>query len=37
MGCCEYVDEPSGSGATELVNKLVSYLLVGSKSVITEL
>jgi hypothetical protein len=24
-GCCEYGDEPSGSGATDLVNVSVSY------------
>jgi hypothetical protein len=26
VGSCEYGDEPSGSGATELVNVSVSYL-----------
>jgi hypothetical protein len=25
-GCCEYGDEPSGSGATELVSWLVRYV-----------
>jgi hypothetical protein len=24
VGSCEYIDEPSGSGATELVSQLVS-------------
>jgi hypothetical protein len=26
-GCCEYGDEPSGSGAMELVRLLVSWLV----------
>jgi hypothetical protein len=38
VGCCEYGDEPSGSGATELVmrsivcSNLLYYVLVCNKS-----